>query len=1848
MNINSNYLYRNSIITSLFFAFFFCFTAYGQISITGASTATVGDLKSFSLSSSAGTDTQWFIAGGSSAAVITQSNQNAARVRFDESGSVTLRATILNFGATLYNLSFHISVCGGNPQTPNAPQILTNTCGEPVLQRVGLSLDTGDKWYWQGKNANGTSTSNGSAATYTVTEGNGTYYIRARSCGGEWSSGSGSIAVTVNNLDEGDISVTAGGIFLTRTICYNTTAGNLRNFNSATNGDGSYAYQWQESTNNSTWTNIPGATGTSYNQTTNLTSDRWYRREVTSCGQSLVTDAIHISIDDPLEPGSINGIAKTCYGGDPPALTNAGSAYNGDGSYSYQWQTSTDNQNWTNISGATQNSYDLPPNFIQERWYRRVVSSCGQTAQTASVLVEVWPELFGGDISGNQTICYGEDPTVINNAVAPSGGKGVYVYSWQSSPDGINNWTTINGAISATYNPPANQTATKYYRRGVNSCDFILYTPTIVSVMVEPQLQNPTGTTNVDVCTGESASLVLTPDTNANSIRWYDVASGGTHLAIGTIFSTPELSINTSYYAVSYNTEQGCESATRTRVDVNMVSLTTYYLDADNDGLGDPAISTNQCEQPMGYVLNATDNCPNINDPSNACTILPPSSDPQDYNYIYTRTYQKSAEEMGITTSTDLPFFTENDALIQQLSFFDGLGRPLQQLGIDQSPDKDDVVSYIGYDKYGRQQEEYLPYSVNDVLGQFNIDAKSATLSYYNTTKYENTLNPFSQKDFESSPANRVLKQAAPGNDWALGQGHEIGFTYGFSSLTDNVRHFEVSLVQTGDTYAPTLIENALNPIYGNKQLHKNVTRDENYTSGNDHSTEEYINMRGRVVLKRTYNADIAHDTYYVYDDHGNLAYVLPPLMNASDAARTIANLQADLDDLGYQYTYDHRNRLVEKKIPGKGWEHIIYNKLDQPIMTQDAVQRTTNEWLFTKYDVFGRVAYTGKATDARARDVIQTTDVDALTTDLWVVRDSGFAMDNITVGYGNTAYPTTTLTEVLTVNYYDDYNFDRANESAPPALVFGESIDDRTKGLSTGSKVKVLDPAIGSAQSKWITIVSRYDDKARPIYVYSENDYLSTVDIIESDLDFVGKPLKVRTAHTRSSSTIATLDNFEYDHVGRLLKQTQCLGNENLGYDCSGTAVDVNLVLENTTVTTDQLATNSITISPVTTISGDVTLEVNPSLGGSGGPEELIVYNQYDELGQMDQKKVGGAPGTTYANTAGLQTVDYTYNVRGWLKSINQDANADNDLFNFGINYNTVAHGGTPLFNGNISETEWETSNDNTLRWYTYGYDALNRITNATGSSSNYNLGLVQYDKNGNIERLTRNGHTDANATSFGLMDDLTYTYTGNQLQAVDDAPLSSALTGFVDGVEQATEYTYDGNGNMKTDANKGITGIDYNHLNLPTNIAINGTGGNGTIDYIYNATGTKLKKTVGSSVTEYAGNYVYSGGNAITTIQFFNQPEGYVKPDGQGGYSYVYQYKDHLGNVRLSYADGNGDGDIDVTTNPTTNEMVEENNYYPFGLQHKGYNDGMLSSLGNDKAQQWKFGGKEYDESLGLETYDFGARNYNPDLGRWMNLDPLAEKFFDNSPYVYARNNPIFFVDPDGNEPIPGPFTGRVIIDKYGTLRAFRITAQQRYILDLEGSIASAATGLYGAVAGLISAHYSSEPDWVTRANERATALLGGGVEGFDNLLDLPKIKPAVGPNVKSVFSGIAKGIDAVEIGANILNYDASVQEKLESYTFAFADALIGFSHQSGSNPGLLQVTPESNMSVEGLESSLNSIYLGISILTQSFDLTTDEGTTDANKFLSENGNLVAQFIQFIQHQNRKLEKQKKNEGK
>ena len=392
-----------------------------------------------------------------------------------------------------------------------------------------------------------------------------------------------------------------------------------------------------------------------------------------------------------------------------------------------------------------------------------------------------------------------------------------------------------------------------------------------------------------------------------------------------------------------------------------------------------------------------------------------------------------------------------------------------------------------------------------------------------------------------------------------------------------------------------------------------------------------------------------------------------------------------------------------------------------------------------------------------------------------------------------------------------------------------------------------------------------------------------------------------------------------------------------------------------------------------------DRLLKVEHTLGGTN--VTLAAYG-YDNFGRLQSKSLHGSS---------TNKLTYAYNVRNWLTGISGSKFTQNLYYNTG--------NGTARYNGSISSMTWKAGNESTVRGYKFTYDGLDRLLNATygetaginANTDRFSENVTAYDKNGNIKTLQRYGQTAA--SGYGLIDNLTFTLAGNLLNRVDDAAAASAYGGgfeFKDGVKQANEYTYDSNGNLTKDLNKGISTITYNVLNLPNMVTFSDGS---TIAYTYGADGTKLKTVhkTGSTTTttDYCGNVVYENG----VQKLLLTDEGYVTlSDGK----YHYYLKDHQGNNRVVI---NQSGTVE-----------EANHYYPFG--------GVFASSGN--VQPYKYNGKELDAKKGLNWYDYGARHYDAALGRFTTVDSLAEKHYSESLYTYCYSNPINCIEPNGKDGI------------------------------------------------------------------------------------------------------------------------------------------------------------------------------------------------------------------------------------
>ncbi len=1101
----------------------------------------------------------------------------------------------------------------------------------------------------------------------------------------------------------------------------------------------------------------------------------------------------------------------------------------------------------------------------------------------------------------------------------------------------------------------------------------------------------------------------------------------------------------------------------------------TWYADTDGDGLGDPNTSRLSCNQPNGYVANNQDSCPDFASPENNCPYTPVQ--PSNENYVLTKTYLKALENDSEVT--------DNKDVNEQITYYDGLGRPIQEIAIKNNPDGKDIVQHYEYDQFGRTEKTYLPLPTNQKTGSLVTNPVSQINTYYQN-KYGDT-NPYAQQRFDNSPLSRVLESAAPGNDWQLSATSDSDHTtkFEYSTNSDNeIFYFNIDAINNL----------AMHFYYDAGELVKNIVKNENWKPGDDklNTNEVFTDKNGRVVVEISYRkVDTTVEkliTYHVYDNFGRLRYVIPPKATKllepiltskryNDVAPFVVPLeqftyspngsvsgsgnitfeltnnrvkinvqgsfnrprrgrngtkitQSDniatlpvaselpdialgniisgpsqeavsisikngklalkdnfdyryltsvagtfyspilfkntastteattiLNNLAFQYQYDAYNRQIAQKTPDKDWEYVVYDQLDRQILVQDASLKKDNLWLFTKYDAYGRAVYTGKYSSTKTRDALQLeldTFINASSNKANVEKRINSTTDiaGTPISYSNSAFPKSGIIELLSVSYFDDYNFLDSDKPITPSTIEGQTVTSRTKGLLTSAWIKTI------GANTWSKRYTYFDERGRGIKTYEKN-HVGGYTNSDTKLDFIGKVLYSTTTHKKdvSSELLTIKDRYDYDKSSRIISQFQKINDQ---------------------------------------------------------PEEVLSTITYDPLGNPEEKDLGGIASS---NTS-LQNISYKYNIRGWLKEINDVDNIGNDLFAYKLKYNEpledddAVTDGIRLFNGNVSQTIWRSKHDNLKQSYVYNYDVLDQLTDASylsgdvlGRVSSYKFEVhnIRYDQNGNITRLNRNGlngaGNPANPDSKAF-DILSYTYSSeqsNQLTSITDTGDKTA--GFIDGNTSGDDYEYDDNGNLIKDLNKGINLIEYNHLDLVEKITfVNGK----SIQFTYDASGRKLAKVfVGdsnTSTTEYLGGFQYQQGQ----LQFFPNAEGYAYKDDSNTFKYTYIYSDQLGNNRVSYSDANADGTI------STNEILSNSNYYPMGSILEGEFNASVASNFN-----YKFQGKELQLDGNVRLYDFGSRMYEPTVGRWFNADPQNQFY---SPYLAMGNGYIITVDPDG----------------------------------------------------------------------------------------------------------------------------------------------------------------------------------------------------------------------------------------
>ena len=692
--------------------------------------------------------------------------------------------------------------------------------------------------------------------------------------------------------------------------------------------------------------------------------------------------------------------------------------------------------------------------------------------------------------------------------------------------------------------------------------------------------------------------------------------------------------------------------------------------------------------------------------------------------------------------------------------------------------------------------------------------------------------------------------------------------------------------------------------------------------------------------------------TYYLYNPKGDITYVIPPVLSAYLVSNYGDESQEIPDTDAMMQKYAYVYRYDQQR-------HCIYKKLPgcDPVYY---IYDKTGTCILTqdgKLRQNGKWAYS--IPDKFGRPCLSG-----------ICQYSGsytaepLHSVHVYAEYDGTSTPTGGYTvyglalnqqTLYSAMYYDSYSF-IGQHGVPSSLtastISGFSVD---ASLGHGLQTGSATAVINGNAVTGYTYSALYYDSRYNVSQVKATNHLGGTDVTSTSYSYTGKPLSVNIQYTKGNTgTFVENSTYTYDDADRMASCTMSVSQG---------------------------------VQPLST---------------------TMTYG-YDALGRL----------TSISRPFTSGTVNYTYDLHGWTKGITTNSFRE-ELF--------YADGpGNPRYSGNVSSIRWRNDDYYNKRGYRFTYDTANRLTQAVygeGDALTSNSGRfsenVQYDANGNITGVTRYGKISS--SSYGLMDNLTLTYDGNQLTGVTEAAADYDFTGSFEYKRlKGSQYMYDSNGSLIADKSRGIAYIAYDLNNNPSRIYF--TNGNET-RYVYSATGQKLRVThyvampnitrefgvepQGNSQVMFAGQkdyllggslvmqeekidkVLFDGGYFKATVLNYTNPTTY-------GFTLYYYNKDHLGNNREVV---NASGNVQQVTN-----------YYPFGAP---YADPV--AVMNASYQPYKYNGKELDTMHGLNTYDYGARQYDPILARWDRMDPLCEKYYSFSPYAYCENDPINSIDPDG----------------------------------------------------------------------------------------------------------------------------------------------------------------------------------------------------------------------------------------
>ena len=943
--------------------------------------------------------------------------------------------------------------------------------------------------------------------------------------------------------------------------------------------------------------------------------------------------------------------------------------------------------------------------------------------------------------------------------------------------------------------------------------------------------------------------------------------------------------------------------------------------------------------------------------------------------------YGESSEHNYVTVAT-LSQPTDSISLVSSVpsrvsvAYFDGFGRKVQTIVHDNTTQQS-LVDLTEYDMRGNPVRQWIPTSSEGV----EFTDLDGLRDAYASINYGSPNSNYAITEYHAEPQVRVKQTRRAGAEWHAASASGVTTTYAVNTSSGDYACRYWTISNSGKL--------RLNGLWQAGELRVTTTTDED-----GRSLMLFVDHTGKTILERRFNGAEQIDTYYVYDHYGNLRYVIPPKACASLSAQTeYSDTHTVLSSLCYIYKYDYRNRLASKKLPGMGVQYFAYDRADRMVYSQDAEQRADgNKASFTLYDRYGREVMSGQTT-------ILSAGLQAIADTLrYSLPQSTFKLNDSTAPFGYTlSLSNIDATGVMNVNYYDDYSYLSLYEEHADSLEYmsrqgygvrkdGATSQMTSKGMLTGTATRVIG-------SDLMLVTAYYYDIHGNIIQQRSNNHLGGYDVYYRSFSFDNLLLGELHTHSQPDGSSHSIQkDYSYDNMGRLLSATSTI---------------------------------------------------------DGRASTTLSTNDYDSLGRL--QRVGYLQNCT--------TIDYDYNLHGWVTEI------DSPYFSQQLYYATRPDSSEGYLNGNISAQTFSVSqvtgamasNTSTSRLtatYNYTYDSLDRLKTAdytehsrqlppsltTGPSHVYDTPQYSvsyyYDANSNPTRILRKGFVGTTSSTlasgmtiithqYGYTDVLGISLDGNRIKKVQDNidydPVSGA-TDFNDAADATIEYTYDDNGRLTSDLNKGISQIRYNHLNLPEEICF--SDGH-IVDYQYDAAGKRLGAyyllasddvfndgigvegggvSIQELVREWSGEFVYENGE----LERILTDNGYWK-NGR----YWFYIKDWQGNNRVTVggiSDASATSSGGMLNNPTLLQAKDVNVYYPYGTR--------FSDVFATTTDRYQYSGKEFDRMNGLDLYDFHARQYDPVLGRFTTPDPLSEKYYHISPYAYCASNPINLIDPDGKQ--------------------------------------------------------------------------------------------------------------------------------------------------------------------------------------------------------------------------------------